>query len=108
MTEDLFRNAVVFAKQKLRGFGVNTARALVSEFWHEVAALTKILITSGALLPIPALLVNKDDGRKNRQPLDGERNVCQISNRAVAVLEVKRVKEFFRFLAADLLQRLFH
>jgi hypothetical protein len=36
------------------------------------------------------------------QPLHGERNVREVGDRAMAILEVKRVEELFGSLRADL------
>ncbi len=72
------------------------------------AALAKILIAGGTFLAIPALFVDQDDGRQQRQPLDGEGHMGQVGDGAVAILKVKRVEEMLGALAGDFAQRLLH
>src|SRR5260370_14526504 len=73
-----------------------------------VTALLEILVTSRALLAIPALLVDEDDGRKNGKLLNRQRDMRKIGNGAVPVLEVEGVKKLLRLLLADLAKRLLH
>src|ERR1700682_5557964 len=55
-----------------------------------------------------ALLVGDCNGRKNGQTFDGQRNMRQVGNGAMAVLKVESVEKLLRLLLADFPQRLFH
>ena len=68
--------------------------------------VAEVLVARRALLPIPALLVDKLDRGQQRQPLDGHGDVGEVGNRAMAVLEVERVQKLLGALRTDLPQRL--
>src|SRR5262249_48037627 len=85
-----------------------SSQAIAAEIWREIPTLVEVLIASRAFLTIPALFIGDRDGRQNRKPLNGESDVCEVGDRAMSVLEVKSIEEFFRFLLADLLQRFLH
>ena len=103
------RKRVVLGKQEVHSLPIQLPPLIIrSEIRCVVPALAKVLITRRPLLPIPALLVGQFNRRQNRKPLDGQREMRQISNRAVAVLEVKSVEKLFRFLGADLAQGFLH
>src|SRR5262249_26081096 len=72
------------------------------------AALLEILITGGALLPIPALLIGDRDCRQDGETLDGKCNVREISDGAMSILKVESIEKLLGILFADLLQRLLH
>ena len=79
-----------------------------TEIGYVVSALFKILIAGGALLAVPALLIGDRNGREYGELLYCDRDVGQIRNRAVAVLEVEGVEELFGLLRGDFLERLLH
>ena len=66
------------------------------------------MIACGTFLAVPALLVNQDDGGEEGKPLDGEGDVGQVGDGAVAVLEVKSVEELLGALGADFVEGLAH
>ncbi len=72
------------------------------------AGFLEVLVARGALLAVPALLVDEDNGGQQREPFDGEGNVGEVGDGAVAVLEVEGVEELLGALGADLGQRLPH
>ena len=93
------RERFVFAKRNSNRFAIKIARLLVGpEIRGEVAALLEILIAGRAFLAVPALLVCDLDRRENRKPFDGEGDVGQVGDRAVAVLEIKSVEKLFCLL----------
>ena len=79
-----------------------------SEVRKVIAALFEILVARGALLAVPALLVNHHNGGQDGQLFNGKSDVGQIGNGTVAILEIKRVEKLLGFLLADLLERLLH
>ena len=68
----------------------------------------EVLVARRALLTVPALLIHQFDRRQQTEALNRERNVCQIGDRAVAILEVEGVEKLFGPLGTDLRQRLLH
>ena len=66
------------------------------------AGFLEVLIAGGAFLAVPALFVDQDDGGQQAQALDGEGDVGQVGDGAVAVLEIKGVEELLGALGADL------
>jgi hypothetical protein len=57
------------------------------------AGFEEVLVAGGALLAVPALFVDEDDGGEQAEALDGEGDVGQVGDGAVAVLEIKGVEE---------------
>ena len=82
--------------------------SVIPEGRRVVAALSEVLVAGRALLAIPALLVDNDDGGEDGEALDGERDVGKVGDGAVPVLEVVGVEKLFGPLGRDFLQRLFH
>ena len=72
------------------------------------AGFEEVLIAGGALLAVPALLVDQDDGGQQAEALDGEGDVGQVGDGAVAVLKIKCVEELLGALGADFGERLAH
>src|SRR6185437_5192590 len=68
----------------------------------------EVLVARGALLAIPSLFVDEYNRSEQRKPLDGEGQVRQIGNRAMAVLEIECIEELLGALAADFLKRVAH
>src|SRR6185312_7352277 len=99
---------LVLGKQKLQCLDVELAVVVAGELGNVEAALLEVLIACRTLLPIPALLVNEGNSRENREPLDGERNVREVGDRTMAVLEIESIEELLGLLLADLLQRFLH
>src|SRR5579884_3261195 len=65
IAEHLLRERVIFAKKKIDGRAVLCfQRCIAAKIRNKVAALFKILVARGALLPVPSLLVNQNYGRK--------------------------------------------
>src|SRR6185437_16041351 len=79
-----------------------------AEIGHVPAAFSKILVTGGALLTIPSLLVDEYNRSEQGKPLDCEGQVGEVGNGAMAVLEIKCVEELLGALAADFPERLAH
>src|SRR5205814_2544554 len=99
ITKDLFRNRFVCGKEIRDSSLIKFATFVVlTEIRRVVAALQEILVAGRALLAVPSLLVGNDDGCEYRKPLNRQRNVREVSNGAVPVLEVKGVEEFLRLL----------
>ncbi len=73
-----------------------------AEVGSKPAGLLEVLITGGALLTVPALLVDELDGGEEGEALDGEGDVGEVGDGAVAVLEVEGVEELLGALGADL------
>src|SRR5713101_9630211 len=106
MLRHVRRESFVLGKKKIQRLAIEFACLVVgTEVWDVVAALLEILIACGALLPIPALLVSQLNCCQNREPLDRQRNMRQVGNRAVAILKVKSIEKLLRLLRADLAQR---
>ena len=101
------RECFVLRKKKIQCLAVELSRLVVgAEVGNVVAALLKILIARRALLTVPALFVGQFNRCKDRQSLDCQCDMCQISDRAVTVLKIKRIEKLFRFLRTDFAQRL--
>ena len=69
---------------------------------------SSILVAGGALLAVPARLVDQHDGGQQAEPLDGEGDVGQVGDGAMAVLEIKGIEELLGALGADFGQGLAH
>ena len=72
------------------------------------AGFEEVLVAGGALLAVPARLVDEHDGGQQAEPLDGEGDVGQVGDGAMAVLEIEGVEELLGALGADFGQRLAH
>ena len=83
-------------------------RGIGAEFGKVPAGFLEVLIARGALLPVPALLIHQHDGGQQAQALDGEGDVRQVGNGAMAVLEIECVEELLGALGADFGQRFAH
>ena len=81
---------------------------LGAEVGREPAGAAEVLVARGAFLAVPALLVDQRDGGEQAEALDGEGNVREVGDGAMAVLEVEGVEELLGALRADLGQRLLH
>jgi hypothetical protein len=81
---------------------------ILAEIGEIPAGFEEVLIAGGALLAVPALLVDQDDGGQQAEPLDGEGDVGQVGDGAVAVLKIKGVEELLGALGADFGQGLAH
>ncbi len=101
-------NFLVGCEQGFDGFAIESRRRIVLKAGGKVAALSEILIASRALLPVPTLLVGHDNGGEDGEALDGERDVGEVGDGAVPVLEVESVEKFLRLLQRNFLQRLLH
>ena len=103
------RKRFILGKQKIQSLAVELAPLVIrAEVGCVIPALLEILIPRRPLLPVPSLLVCKFNRRQNRQPLDRQRNVRQVRNRAVPILKIESVEKLLRLLRADLPQRLLH
>ena len=99
----------VLGEQPVDGLAIEIAgRGILAEIGNVVPALLEVLVAGRALLAVPARLVDSDGRGEDRQTLDGEGDVRQIRDAAMAVLEVEGVEEFLRLLLVDLGQRLAH
>ena len=91
------------------GLGVKLGRGGIRAEIREIpAGFEEVLVAGGALLAVPALLVDQHDGGQQAEPLDGEGDVGQVGDGAVAVLKIKGVEKLLGALAADFGQRLAH
>ena len=81
---------------------------MAAEVGEEPAGFEEVLVAGGALLSVPALLVDQNDGRQQAEALDGEGDVRQVGDGTVAVLEVEGVEELLGALGADLGEGLAH
>ena len=89
--EDGRGGALVGGKEILDGLGVELGRGGILAKIREIpAGLEEVLVAGRALLAVPALLVDEDDGGQQAEALDGEGDVGQVGNGAVAVLESRR------------------
>jgi hypothetical protein len=89
-------NFFVGGEQALDGFSIENLRGDVRlKTRSVVTALAEVLVARGAFLAVPALFVGDNDGGKDGEALDGERNVGQVGNGAVPVLKVESVKKLF-------------
>ncbi len=91
------------------GLGVELRRGgIFAKIGEEPAGFEEVLVAGGALLAVPALFVDQDDGGQQAKPLDGEGDVGQVGDGAVAVLKIEGVEELLGALGADFGQRLAH
>jgi hypothetical protein len=72
------------------------------------AGLAEVLVAGRALLAVPALFVYQAYRCEQREALDGEGDVREVGDGAMAVLEVEGVEELLGALRADLGERLLH
>ena len=101
--------ALVGGEEICDGFGVELGRGGIgAEIGKIPAGFEEVLVAGGALLAVPALLVDQHDGGQQAQPLDGKGDVGQVGDGAVAVLKIKGVEELLGALGADLGERLAH
>ena len=100
------------AGRRRRGFRRSRHRAwrrrICSEVREIPAGLAEVLVAGGAFLTVPALLVDQHDGGEEAEALDGEGDVGQVGDGAVAVLEIEGVQELLGALGADFGERLAH
>ena len=107
--EDGGADALVGSKKAADGFGVKLGGGSVStEIGSIKAGFEEVLVTGGALLAVPARLVDKDDGGKQAKALDGEGDMGQVGDGAVAILEIECAEELLGALGADFGQRFAH
>jgi hypothetical protein len=85
------RDFFVGGEEGVDGVAIQGARGGVLETRSMVSTLFEILVAGGPLLAVPALLVRDHDGGEDGKALDGESNVGEVGDRAVAVLEIKCV-----------------
>ena len=100
-------DVLVGGEEGFDGGGVGAAVG-GAEVGGEPAGLAEVLVAGGALLAVPALLVDERDGGEEGEALDGEGDVGEVGDGAVAVLEVEGVEELLGALGADLGERLAH
>src|SRR5580658_9146503 len=88
------RERLVLGEEKIKRLTIERASfAVGAELRRVIAAFFEVLIAGRTLLPVPALLVGQLDSSENREPLYRQRDVRQVGNRAVTVLEVESVKK---------------
>src|SRR5256885_1243358 len=64
IAEHLFRKRFILRKKTVNGSPVEFSCSIIyAEIRRVVAAFSEVLITSGALLPVPALLIGDHNGR---------------------------------------------
>jgi len=68
----------------------------------------EVLVAGGALLAVPAGLVDERDGSEKAEALDREGNVGEVGDGTMAVLEVEGVEKLLGSLRADFAERLAH
>ena len=91
------------------GFAIERAsRGIVPKIGNEIAAFLEVLIAGGTLLPVPAGLVDHHGGRQDRKPFNGESQVREVRNAAVAVLEIESVEELLGLLLVQFGERFAH
>ncbi len=56
-----------------------------------VSALLKILIARGTFLTIPTLFIDQRDCGEQREFFHGQSHMCEVSDGAMSVLEVKSI-----------------
>ena len=105
--------ALVGGEKVVDGLGVEVGGGggnygVLAEIGEIPAGFEEVLVAGGALLAVPALLVDEDDGGQEAEALDGESDVGQIGDGAVAVLEVEGVEELLGALGADFSEGLAH
>src|SRR5271155_2553243 len=100
---------MVGGKETLDAFAEECGCLLICpKIGHVPAAFAEILIAGGAFLAVPALLIDEYNRGKQREALDGESQVREVSDGTMSVLEIECVEKLFGALAADLFQRLPH
>jgi hypothetical protein len=100
---------VITGEQFFNLFPIELPRLGVGTKFRQIpATFLEILIAGGAFLPVPALLIDQDDGGQKRQTLHGKGNVRQVRDRAVSILEIECVQELFGALGIQFAQRLLH
>src|SRR6266849_5624168 len=70
--------------------------------------LAERLVARAAFLAIPHGLVDDCDGGQDRDLLESENQMGQVSDRPMPVLKVEGVEELLRFLSTQLLDALEH
>ncbi len=107
--EDGGADALVGGEEAVDGLGIELGRSgICSEIREIPAGFEEILIAGGAFLAVPAGLVDEDNGGKEAEALDGEGDVGEVGDGAVAVLKIKGVEELLGALGADFGKRLAH
>ena len=102
-------NALVGAEKILDGLGVKLRRSGVFSKTRKIpAGFEEVLVARGALLAVPARLVDEHDGGQQAEPLDGKGDVGQVGDGAMAVLKIKGIQELLGALGADFGQGLAH
>ncbi len=81
-------DAVVGGEEGFDGGG--EARGFGAELGGEPAGGAEVLVAGGTLLAIPALLVDELDGGEEGETLDGEGDMGEVGDGAVAVGESRR------------------
>src|SRR6202030_3391370 len=96
------RERFILGEKKIQRLAVKLARlGIRTEVWDVVTAFLEILITRRAFLTIPALLVRQFNRCQDRKPFNRQRDMCKVSNRAMAVLKIKCIEKLLRLLRAD-------
>ena len=101
--------ALVSVEEARNGLGIKLCRGRIrAKIRKKPAGFEEVLVAGRSLLAVPPLLVNQHDGGQQAEPLDGEGDMGQVGDRAVAVLKIKGVEELLGSLAVDLGQRFAH
>ena len=99
----------VLSKQKFsRGLEELLRLGIACQSRRIVAGTGEVLISGRSFLPIPTLFVHHCDSCQQREPLQGEGDMCQIGDGTVAVLKIEGVEKLLRLLLVELGQRLLH
>src|SRR5271165_685758 len=104
--EHLLGEVAILGKKKINRPTIEIAcRSAAGKIGNEISTLLKVLIAGGALLAVPARLVDNYRCGQDRQLFDGKSEVCEVGDAAVAVLEVKRVEKLLGLLLVEVGQR---
>ena len=107
--EDGGADALVRSEKAADGFGIELGGGSVStEAGSIKAGFEEILVAGGAFLAVPARLVDEDDGGQQAEALDGEGDMGQVGDGAVAILEIECIEELLGALGANFRQGFAH
>ena len=99
----------VGGEEVLHGLGVEGFGGGVgSEVGEVPAGFEEVLVAGGALLAVPALFVDEDDGGEEREAFDCEGDVGEVGDGAVAVLKIEGVEKLLGALGVEFAKRLAH
>ena len=107
--EDSGADMLVGIEEAFYGFGVELGRfGIFSEIREIPAGPEEVLVAGGTLLAVPAGLVDEGNGSQQTESLDGEGDVSQVGDGAMAILKIKGVEELLGALGTDFVERLAH